>query len=352
MKKIAIISAIILVTLLSATIYAVDKLIYPDKVTVKAHKVFSYDFGETSDEGCALSVGPEGDVLVVASNLPVLTDTEVSLEWVSRQCQTGELKCTLYHFKDGKLKTIPLKSIPGPFPLAQPSGPDRYVVATASSYSPDKELNGYVYDSAGTVTNKLQLGVDTNQMQCDSDGNIWATYDTIQKHENDPLNAGGLTCFDINGKNLFRYNGNTPLKRKSAVTYGLALNVVSPNEVVIGTAMKGEIVKLLNKTSVKPLGVELPDFCGYMAVSDSRLLYSYGTVVEARLAVMDIDDKTDKSSTTNRNSGRISNLNPVDENGQTIEFKERDVACRGSRLYFHNHKTVYYVDVNELDKSL
>jgi hypothetical protein len=110
--------------------------------------------------------------------------------------------------------------------------------------------------------------------------------------------------------------------------------------VVVGSAKRGEIIKLLNKTSVKPVGMRLPDYCEFMAISDERLLYCYGTMAEARLAVVDIKSK------------RTTNLNPVDENGQSIDFKEHDVACRGSRLYFHNHKTIYYLDVNELDKKL
>jgi len=323
--------------LLTATIFGIAKwILFPFKKPVHAHKVFDYSIGNLKgNQWWSLSVGPNADPLVVIANIETGNDTAVNLKAIAKQCADRTLDCTIFHLAGDKLEQVHVTNIPGPYLTAQPFGKSQFLLATATSLKPAGEFNGFVYDMQGNVVRMVKLGVDLNQLECDAAGNLWTTYDT-SKYTNAAINSGGLVCLDNQMNVLFRFNDKVIRKGLPALNYGLALNVTSDKDVSVCPNRDGSIVKIVNGAVDKVLKCYQASGCLALASSGSRLLFDKCDIAENRMMVADVEHNQSYY------------VNPVDDSGNDIGLEQRGFAARGSRLYFTDKKTVYFIDLAEI----
>jgi hypothetical protein len=233
------------------------------------------------------------------------------------------------------LEQVQIADVPGPFLTVQPCGKSEYLIASATSFSPEGGFNGFIYDTSGKIVRKLQLGIDLNQLQCDADGHLWVTYDTT-KYRNAPINTAGLVCMDTQGKILFRFNTKENRKDAPSVKYGLALNVAADHKVSVCPNRQGSIVKLANGSVDRVMIYGPASGCSAMAITGTSILFDKCDMAENRMMFADMEHN------------KSFYVSPVDDSGNVIELEQRGFAARGSRLYFTDKKAVYFVDIADI----
>ena len=336
-KTVAIIAvvAVVVIGSMAAGIYFMAKLFYPAKTPVHAHEVCAIeDWGGQNSKDRVLFVGPHQDPLWITTNLPEADDNLEAMRQAEERNKNRTVSSTIHHCQNGKIKTILLKELPGPFPLAQPLEGNLYIVATASTFSPLDGFNAFIYDESGAVLRRLKLGPDINYIQVDDVGHIWVVYDNVKKHH-DPYNAAGLVCFDQEGRVISQYP-NKKVLAEERVRFPQALNVVSKDKLYLSPNKQMHMLCIKNGVAPTVLKRKLDIKSSAMAFGEKVCVLDANFPQELRICKADLA------------TGNLTFLDVQKADGSSIEPDARDFSARGSRLYFTDKKNVYYLDAQDL----
>jgi hypothetical protein len=331
-KTIALI-IVLTIGLIAAVIYTLAKVVYPDKTAAAAHRVCSIDFADQNNKDRVLFIGPHQDPIWITTNLPELEDSLESLREVERKNADNSVTATVSHLDNGIVRKVKIKELPGPFPLVQPLETGKFIVVTASTFTPQNGYNAFIYNASGAVIKRLKFGPDINYVQVDEVGRIWADYDNLKEHQ-DSLNACGLVCFDQNNRVVSQYPNKT-VTSEERIHYGQALNVVSSKKLYICPNRDSDMLEIAD--GVKPIGFKTKlQVTGTAVAFGNKTTLSDEFVMESRIVYRDLF--------TNKNIL----LDVQNTDGISIDPNQRDFSARGSRLYFTDKTSVYYLDAQEL----
>jgi hypothetical protein len=116
----------------------------------------------------AFSVGPDGDLWLIAYDRPPPDPQAANPEWA------GPRELTVLNFRDGLLTSaVTVRDTPGERRFVQPLGADEVLLVGAATIS---RPNARVVDTRGATVREFTLGNGIADVQATKSGEIWVSY--------------------------------------------------------------------------------------------------------------------------------------------------------------------------------
>jgi hypothetical protein len=195
--------------------------------------------------------------------------------------------------------------------------------------------NCEIYDSNEKLLNILNIGTGINDVQTNSRKELWVSYSDIGIYQGDNIEKKGLTCFDVNGSILYKYDSRPFMDSCDS------LNVCSNDEVLVNIYCGAEklwhaFAKINNKKVEKTL--EWRSGTKFMAASGNKLFIEEGGWNDGihfrKFILVDIENY----------NGEGIDYDFFNENNERLHC----VHAQRDTLYFWENNCLYKFSINQI----
>ncbi len=278
-----------------------------------------------------VTAGPRADVLVLCGEQPPDYRIAQGLGIFPKLQADQTNRFRIYHHTPWDTVTVTTLETPENIHEIQPIGNDR-LLAVRSRARDASDKNAHIYRVEGQHVRSFHAGDGIEDVQTTSNGQIWVSYFDEGVFGGSGPGQDGVVCFRSAGEPLVRFNQLPGPSRSIADCY--AMNVVSDREVWLYYYTDFPLVRLREgRFDREWTGIPVTG-SGAFAVDEDRALFA-GSY-----------DQPSKLFSVSLHSMQAEELQPVDRDGQLIDF--RRAFGRGSTLYLSTEDELYTLDLADL----
>jgi hypothetical protein len=278
----------------------------------------------------AVSVGPSFDPVLLSLERP--PDYRRSTAHGSfPKHRAAKSNCFRVHFRAGEQWCfLDLPPTTENYHAVQPLREGRWLLVRGRAGRSDR--NAHLFEADGTPGPKIHVGDAVADVQTTERGRVWVSYFDEGVFGDDPLSQSGLSCFDGDGRPVFRLGDLTdPVLKSMADCY--ALNVCSDRETWLYFYTDFPLVRLLDGKLAGSWRMPVAGSQGF-AVRDERVLLagSYDrreSLFLGRLDTLEFEE-----------------LTPVDQEGEPL--RQFRAFGRRDRLFLATDNALHVVELSDL----
>jgi hypothetical protein len=296
-----------------------------------ATKVFSFDDLSEGMDLASMSVGVDGDPLLLFDNVGFRKGGAAAHAHYQQMLGDKSVRRKIIRFLNGKIVEMQVKASPGRTPVIHALGADQYLLAY-SGVTADR-MNAWIMNADGSVENKFPIGIAFTELQVTSNGKIWLGYDDYGVFSGDIFSRNIYSCFEQSGKLLFPAAGfHCDFSNWSA-----GLNVDS-NDCVWLFPSGGELMRFQNFEKVHGFNL--------LPLLESNIIGPGAFSIFENLACWAPMLDFDFFSLVNLNDGSSEFFRVNSADGEILNH--HNYVSRGSEMYFVTGKSVYSIDVRDM----
>ncbi|MBU6453618.1 MAG: hypothetical protein KGS72_17700 [Cyanobacteria bacterium REEB67] len=296
-----------------------------------ATKVFSFDDLSEGLDLASMSVGADGDPLLLFDNVGFRRGGAAAHAHYQQMLGDSSVRRKIIRFLNGKIMEMQVKVSPGRTAVIHALGADKYLLAY-SGVTADG-MNAWIMNADGSVENKFPIGMAFTELQVTSNGNMWLGYDDYGVFSGDIFSRNVYSCFDRSGRLLFP----APNSHCDFSNWSGGLNVASDDCVWLfpsgGELMRFQNFEKVHSFNLLPLLESNIIGPGAFSICENRACWA---------PMLDFDF----FSLVNLDDCSSEFFRVISADGEILDH--HNYVSRGSKMFFVASKSVYSIDVRDM----
>lgn len=270
------------------------------------------------------------DIVGEHDDFGISIDFDGNLVLLAEKKEKRKYMYTIFHFLESEIKKIYIPKVKNSYTYAQPIDENWLLVSSRTDY--EDKLNATIYDIYGTFLEKFSLDDAIEDVQTTKSSNIWVSY------FDENMNSG-LSCFNNKGKLSFNFSEYVRQTNNQLpyIDDCYALNVTSDETVYIYYYSDFPLVKLTKNSFDIIRNIPIKGSSAF-AIHKDYSLFENGYNQNGKMHLFSMTNKSLKS------------FYLLDKNGKVLNYDY--AVARGSKLYFIKEKEIYFLNLEELLKSI